>query len=93
MEALNWDVLPHPPYTPEIVPSDYHLFQSMAHFLVEQQFTFYEEAKNWIDPWIASKDEEFFKRGICMLPERWSQVVKRDGQYKTLKTYFSTSGP
>ena len=53
----------------------------MAHGVAEQQFTSYKEAKNWVDSWIASKDEEFSKRGIRMLPERWSKVVERDGQY------------
>ena len=42
----------------------------MAHALYEQHFTSYEDVKNWLDSWIASKDEEFFKRGIRMLPER-----------------------
>ena len=37
--------------------------------------------KNWVDSWIASKDKEFFRRGIRMLPERWEKVVASDGQY------------
>ena len=49
LEALNWDVLPHPPYFPDIAPSDYHLFRSMSHGLAEQHFTSYEKVKNWID--------------------------------------------
>ena len=81
LEALNWDVLPHPRYSPDIAPSDYHLFRSMAHALSEQHFTSYEDVKNWLDSWIASKDEEFFKRGIRMLPERWAKVIESDGQY------------
>ena len=70
LEALKWDVLPHPPYSPDIPPSDYHLLRSMAYSLAEQHFTSYKEAKNWVDSWITSKDEEFVKRGILMLPER-----------------------
>ena len=79
--ALNWGVLPHPPYSTDIAPSDYQLFRSMGHGLDGHHFTSYEETKNWVDSWIASKDEEFFKRGIRMLPERWSTVVERDKQY------------
>ena len=81
LEALQWDVLPHPPYSPDIAPSDYHLFRSMTHGLAEQHFTYYEETKNWVDSWIAAKDEKFFQRGIRMLPERWGKVVANDGQY------------
>lgn len=81
LETLKWDVLPHPPYSPDIAPSDYHLFRSMAHGLAEQHFHYYEEAKNWVDSWIAAKDEQFFRRGIRMLPERWEKVVASDGQY------------
>ncbi|UYV61468.1 hypothetical protein LAZ67_1004952 [Cordylochernes scorpioides] len=81
LEALQWDVLPHPLYSPDIAPSDYHMFRSMTHGLAEQHFTSYEEAKNWVNVWIASKDEEFFRHGIRMLPERWEKVVAKDGQY------------
>lgn len=81
LETLKWDILPHPPYSPDIAPSDYHLFRSMAHSLYEQKFTSYEDCKKWVDSWIASKDEQFFRRGIRSLPERWSKVVKSDGQY------------
>ncbi|GBN75952.1 Mariner Mos1 transposase [Araneus ventricosus] len=45
LETLQCEVLPHPPYAPDIAPSDYHLFQSMEHGLAEQQFHSYEDAK------------------------------------------------
>jgi len=51
------------------------LFRSMAHGLADQHFRSYEEVKNWIDSWIASKDDQFFRRGILTLPERWEKVV------------------
>ena len=28
LKALNWNILSHPPYSPDIAPSDYHLFWS-----------------------------------------------------------------
>lgn len=81
LETLQWEVLPHPPYSPDIAPSDYHLFRSMAHGLSEQRFHSFEETEKWVDSWIASKDESFFRRGIQLLPERWEKVVSNDGQY------------
>jgi len=44
-------------------------------------FTSYEDTKNCIDDWIASKNEAFFRRGIHMLSERWEKVVASDGHY------------
>ncbi|KAG5318729.1 MOS1T transposase, partial [Pseudoatta argentina] len=81
LETLKWEVLPHPSYSPDIAPSDFHLFRSMAHGLADRRFHSYEEAQKWIDSWIASKDMSFFRRGIHVLPERWSKVVESDGKY------------
>ena len=81
LETLKWEVLPHPPYSPGIAPSDYYLFRSMAHGLADQQFRSYEDIEKWLDSWIASEDEHFYRNGIRALPERWAKVVANDGQY------------
>ncbi|KAG5346656.1 ABCG1 protein, partial [Acromyrmex charruanus] len=77
LETLKWEVLPHPPYSPDIAPSNYHLFRSLAHSLCEQKFTSYEDCTKWFDSWISSKDEQFFRRGIHSLPERRSKVLTK----------------
>jgi histone-lysine N-methyltransferase SETMAR len=28
IKELNWEILDHPPYSPDLAPSDYHLFRS-----------------------------------------------------------------
>jgi len=67
LETLKWDVLPHPPYSPDIAPSDYWLFQRMQHDLTSHRFL---SQKSKIGSKIASKDESFFRDGIQKLPER-----------------------
>lgn len=79
--ALKWELLPHPPYSPDLAPSDYHLFASMEHALAEQHFTSYEDVGKWVDEWLASKNEQFFWQGIHKLHERWEKCVGSNGQY------------
>ena len=81
LEALNWEVLPHPPYSPDFAPSDYHLFSSMSHALAEQHFNSYEDVRKWLDDWFASKTDAFYWQGIHNLPERWEECVASEGQY------------
>ena len=49
----NEGVLPHPPYSPDLAPSDYHLFGSMAHGLADQHFANYEEVAKWLESWLG----------------------------------------
>ena len=81
LETLQWEVLLRPPYSPDVAPSDYHLFRSMAHGLAYQHFRSYEKVKKWIDSWIASKDASFFRDRFRQSPERWIKEVASDGQY------------
>ena len=81
LETLKWEVPLHPPYSPDIAPSDYYLLRSMAHGLADQQFRSYEDIEKWLDSWIASKDEHFYRNDIRALPETWAKVVANDGQY------------
>ncbi|GBP26220.1 Mariner Mos1 transposase [Eumeta japonica] len=81
IKVLGWELLPHPPYSPDLAPSDYHLFSSMGHALAEQRFDSYAEVENWVSDWFASKEEHFYWHGIHKLPKRWTKCVESDGQY------------
>ena len=81
-ETLRWRLLPHPPYSPDLAPSDFHLFQSLKNFLRGQCFENAEGVENAIDRYFASKmNTDFFECGIRKLPHRWRTVIDLSGDY------------
>jgi len=80
LETLNWEMLLHPAYSPDLAPSDYHLFSSIGHALTERHFDSYEDVRKWLE-WFASKDEEIFWCGTHKLPERQEKCIVSEGNY------------
>lgn len=81
IRELEFDVLPHPPYSPDLAPTDYHLFRSMAHFLKGRSFTRVEQVETVVQEFFDSKPPAWYRRGIEQLAERWHNVVENGGLY------------
>ncbi|KZC05498.1 Histone-lysine N-methyltransferase SETMAR, partial [Dufourea novaeangliae] len=43
---LGWEVLMHPPYSPDLAPSDYHIFLSLQNFLSDKKLASREDCEN-----------------------------------------------
>lgn len=80
---LDWDVLPHPPYSPDLAPSDYYLFRSLNNFLNGKMFKDDDEVKSHLVQFFNDKNQRFYEKGIMVLPERWQKVINNNGQYFT----------
>jgi [histone H3]-lysine36 N-dimethyltransferase SETMAR len=74
-------LIPHPPYSLDLAPSDYHLFRSMYHYLSGKNFNKPEEVKSSLEEYFASKPSSFYNNGIKNLVNRWKKVVESDGNY------------
>ena len=73
--------LPHPPYSPDLSPCDYHAFRSLEAYTKGKKFNNRQEVKHAVDEWIASRPSSFWMNGISALPSRWRDVVAKEGHY------------
>ncbi|GFU05915.1 uncharacterized protein TNCV_3394831 [Trichonephila clavipes] len=75
---LDWEVLMHPPCSPDLAPSDYHLFLVLLNFLSDKKLGLRENCENRFLEFFANKDQDIYERGIMKLP-------LKIGQSETLK--------
>ncbi len=80
-KELGFEILPHPPYSPDIAPTDYHVFRSMQHFLADHIFDSDDELLIAVENFILSKPPTFRERGIFSLPDRWEKVISKSGHF------------
>ena len=78
---LGWSVLPHPPYSPDLAPTDYHLFCSLQNFLNGKTFTSDQGVNEAVLEFFQSKPINFYEKGIDVLKTRWQQVISNNGEY------------
>lgn len=81
LTELGWEVLMHPPYSPDLAPSDYHLFRSLQNSLGGKKLADRRAAENHLVQFFASKPEKFYTDGIMKLREKWQKVIDNNGQY------------
>jgi histone-lysine N-methyltransferase SETMAR len=81
IQEFDWEILPHPPYSPEFSPSDYHLFRALSNNLRGVSFDNGAGLQNWLENFFTAIPADFFKSGIKNLSERWEAVVNNGGEY------------
>ena len=81
IKELRWELLPHPPYSPDMAPSDYHLFLSMDNYMRNRQLKNRDDVECALRAFLRSKSPEFYKRGIYQLENRWTKVIEASGNY------------
>jgi len=52
IKLFNWEIFNHPPYSLDLVPSDYHLFNKMKIWLATQRFHTNKECTDGVNKWL-----------------------------------------
>ncbi|GFT97862.1 histone-lysine N-methyltransferase SETMAR [Trichonephila clavipes] len=80
---LGWEVLMLPPYSPDLAPSDYHLFLALQNFLSDKKLGSREDCENRLLDVFANKSQDFYERGIVKPPLKWQQIIQQNDVYLT----------
>jgi histone-lysine N-methyltransferase SETMAR len=59
LRALKFEVLKHPPYSPDLAPSDFHLFGPMKEHLRGQKFVYDNEVMEAVQRWLTATPKSF----------------------------------
>ena len=71
----------HPPYSPDLAPSDFYMFQHLKRHLAGTHFANPEEVKEAVQSFFASKLEAWFRAAFDELVVRWKKCLANNGSY------------
>lgn len=81
IQGCGLTVLPHPPYSPDLAPSDFYLFNKLKQVLRGHLFANKEDLKSAVTEFLNEKSKEFFKKAFSELAMRWKKCVDVNGNY------------
>lgn len=97
LQKLGFEILPHPPYSPDLAPSDYYLFPNLKKELRGKKFSSDEEVKDAVSAYFFRQRQIIFFEGIHKLIERSEKCIRAAGEYiekeKLIWIFISTPYP
>jgi histone-lysine N-methyltransferase SETMAR len=76
---MRFEFLPHPPYSPDLAPSDYHIFGPLKDVLSGNILRSDEELQEAVHQWLRKWPKEFFSTGIQALVKRLRTCIEHNG--------------
>jgi hypothetical protein len=86
-EKFEWTVLPLPPYSQHLAPSDSLLFGPVKDGLRGQHFLDYAVIAA-VSKWVASAGADFYERSIQAPVHRWRKCILSGGDYVERQSFF-----
>jgi hypothetical protein len=71
----------HPPYSPNLAPSDFHLFTWLSVWLGTQRLNTNEQLMDGVKDWLSSQAATFFDVGIQKLVSHYDKCLNSEGDY------------
>ncbi|GFV81722.1 histone-lysine N-methyltransferase SETMAR [Trichonephila clavipes] len=79
--TLGWERLHHPPYSPDLAPSDFPLFPALKKNLAGKRFGSNFDVKQAVKRFFRMQSPEFFLEGFLKLIKRCDKCLNILGTY------------
>ena len=73
-QQCGFQQLSHPPYSPDLAPSDYFLFRVMKKFIRGKRFSSDEEVKEAVMTRFEEQSKDFFSQGDKVVATKVGEV-------------------
>jgi hypothetical protein len=77
----GWELLSHPPYIPDLAPTDYHLFGSLKDYLRGLHYETEEAVQEAVRSWLRGAGTDFYRRGVFKILQHWQKCIDWDGDF------------
>ena len=81
LHELHFELLPHPPDSTDVDPSDYWLFADLRRMLQGKRFGSNEEAISETEAYFEPQAKSFDEKGIDILEKHWNQFITLEGDW------------
>jgi transposase len=81
LDGYSWEVLPHPPYSPDMSPPDFDLFPKLKINMRGVRFSTLEDLSASVTRCVRKLNCSRDLTRIMDLPKRWDAVIRQKGDY------------
>ncbi|GFO44482.1 hypothetical protein PoB_007098700 [Plakobranchus ocellatus] len=81
LQRYGWEILPHPAHSPDLAPSDFHLFGPLRRHLGGMAFETEDDLISGLRNWFDNLDVDSFRVGINSLLSRWQKCIDLHEDY------------
>jgi len=81
LRSFKWEVLQHPPYSPDLAPSDFHLFGPLKHHLSGERFPDDDAVQRAVRAWFLQQPKVFYAACFQGLVKRWDKCLNLYDDY------------
>ena len=80
-ESICYELLPHPPYSSDLAPSDYFLFPNLNKWLGGKRFYSNDEIISQTNTYFDDLEKSYYLERIQKLEKRWTKWIELKREY------------